>query len=112
MAGGFKWFLVLDFEATCNRGQQPNPQEIIEFPVLKVDAATLDVTDTFHRYVHPVFNPKLSDFCTQLTGIIQDMVDTESDFPVVMRPDHTYTYAHAVDAIFDTKPPICNFSYF
>lgn len=46
-------------------------QEIIEFPVLKVDATTFDVTDKFHEYVRPVYNPKLTDFCTQLTGITQ-----------------------------------------
>ena len=27
--------------------------------------------DEFHSYVKPVLNPKLSEFCTQLTGITQ-----------------------------------------
>nr|VZI10581.1 unnamed protein product [Spirometra erinaceieuropaei] len=94
LGGTFKWFLVLDFEATCNKGQPPDPQEIIEFPVLKIDAGTLDVVDTFHRYVRPVFHPKLSDFCTQLTGIIQDMVDRESDFPVVMQDFEKWIQCH------------------
>ena len=32
----FDYFLVLDFEATCERGIKLKPQEIIEFPCLKV----------------------------------------------------------------------------
>ncbi len=32
----FDYFLVLDFEATCIKDMRINPQEIIEFPCLKV----------------------------------------------------------------------------
>lgn len=54
--------------------------EIIEFPVLKVNGQTFEVEDTFHRYVRPTVNPVLSPFCTELTGIIQDMVDEANKF--------------------------------
>ncbi|RXG60065.1 hypothetical protein Avbf_14991 [Armadillidium vulgare] len=64
-------FLVLDFEATCQEGTRISRPEIIEFPVLKVDSRTFDVTAKFHRYVRPVLNPQLTDFCTKLTGITQ-----------------------------------------
>lgn len=37
------YFLVLDFEATCDNEAQPDPQEIIEFPCLKVSAKTFEV---------------------------------------------------------------------
>jgi inhibitor of KinA sporulation pathway (predicted exonuclease) len=29
---------------------------------------------SFHRYVKPTFNPGLSSFCTELTGITQEMI--------------------------------------
>ena len=35
----FDYFLVLDFEATCERDTRLNPQEVIEFPCLKVSIA-------------------------------------------------------------------------
>ena len=76
--------LVLDFEATCREGAAIQPQEVIEFPCLLVRAADMVVEDQvglatsptpqFHEYVRPVAHPTLSPFCTQLTGITQDML--------------------------------------
>lgn len=57
------WF-VLDFEATCDDKQQVLPQEIIEFPVVAVDATSHEVVATFRRYVRPKRNPVLTPFCT------------------------------------------------
>lgn len=79
----FDHFLVLDFEATCDSPRQVDPMEIIEFPVIKVNAETFELEETFHHFVRPVRNPELSTFCTQLTGIVQDMVNNEETFPVV-----------------------------
>lgn len=81
----YDYFLVLDFEATCERERAPRPQEIIEFPVLKVNGHTFDVESTFHEYVQPRVNPVLSSFCTELTGIIQDMVDDQPFFEDVLQ---------------------------
>lgn len=64
----FDYFLVLDFEATCIKDMRLNPQEIIEFPCLKVDAKTFQIVDKFHSYIRPVYRPKLSPFCIKLTG--------------------------------------------
>lgn len=33
------------------------------------------IIDQFHHYVMPKFNTKLTKFCTELTGITQDMVN-------------------------------------
>eukprot|EP00747_Dinoflagellata_sp_TGD_P107522 gnl/TRDRNA2_/TRDRNA2_170153_c2_seq1.p1 gnl/TRDRNA2_/TRDRNA2_170153_c2~~gnl/TRDRNA2_/TRDRNA2_170153_c2_seq1.p1 ORF type:complete len:239 (+),score=27.22 gnl/TRDRNA2_/TRDRNA2_170153_c2_seq1:96-719(+) len=52
-----------------------SPQEIIEFPILMVNAATLETEATFHYYVKPQVHPVLSAFCTELTGITQRQVD-------------------------------------
>lgn len=36
-----------------------------------IDAKTLEVVGEFHYYVKPLVNPKLTAFCTELTGITQ-----------------------------------------
>lgn len=76
----YDYFLVLDFEATCDAPENIDPQEIIEFPVLKVNGQTFKTESSFHSYVKPKVNPELTPFCTRLTGIIQDMVDSEPHF--------------------------------
>lgn len=80
----FSHILVCDFEATCASGSVHYPHEIIEFPVVVLDTATLRIVAEFHRYVKPVRNPKLTAFCTELTGITQDMVDQADTLPVVV----------------------------
>ncbi|GBO42670.1 ERI1 exoribonuclease 3, partial [Araneus ventricosus] len=54
--------------------------EVIEFPVLKVNSASFETESVFHSYVRPVINPELTKFCTQLTGITQEMVDDQDIF--------------------------------
>ena len=44
VAQKYGFFIIIDFEATCIRGPDIiRPQEIIEFPAVLVDAATLEV---------------------------------------------------------------------
>ncbi|GKV26283.1 hypothetical protein SLEP1_g35616 [Rubroshorea leprosula] len=71
----FQYFVVIDFEATCDRERIPHPQEIIEFPSVLVNSMTGQVEDFFQIYVRPTYNQLLSDFCKQLTGIQQTQVD-------------------------------------
>ncbi|XP_002736458.1 ERI1 exoribonuclease 3-like [Saccoglossus kowalevskii] len=70
----YNYFLVLDFEATCEKSTKIYPQEIIEIPVLKIHAKTFETEAIFHTYVQPTANPILTPFCTELTGITQDVV--------------------------------------
>jgi 3'-5' exoribonuclease 1 len=92
--------LPLQVEATCADTKDLDwPNEIIEFPVvllrwrqplntgdnsagLLTDApdvagpsesgiSQLYIASTFHSYVRPTWHPKLSTFCTSLTGITQ-----------------------------------------
>lgn len=72
----FDYLLVLDFEATCNAPVQTSPQEIIEFPVLMLNLVTWKIEATFHCFVKPYIHPTLSAFCTELTGITQNQVDS------------------------------------
>jgi len=71
-----KYLLVIDFESTCwkERAGAP-PPEIIEFPVVLLSLTTGKIVSEFHEYVMPVEHPKLSSFCTELTGIRQQQVD-------------------------------------
>uniref|UniRef100_A0A8C3FB69 ERI1 exoribonuclease family member 3 n=1 Tax=Chrysemys picta bellii TaxID=8478 RepID=A0A8C3FB69_CHRPI len=79
----YHYFLVLDFEATCDK-PQIHPQEIIEFPILKLNGRTMEIESTFHMYVQPVVHPQLTPFCTELTGIIQGMVDGQPNLQQVL----------------------------
>lgn len=80
----FSHLLVCDFEATCAGDNYHYPHEIIEFPVVAIDVATLKVVATFHRYVRPLRNRTLTSFCTDLTGITQTMVDAASPLSSVV----------------------------
>ncbi|KAK7465482.1 hypothetical protein VKT23_005460 [Stygiomarasmius scandens] len=90
----FDAFLALDFEGTCIEGSSFDyPNEIIEFPVILMrwkdkdgsgQASELVVVDEFHSFVKPAWKPKLSKFCTNLTGITQNQVDAAPDFVEVL----------------------------
>jgi inhibitor of KinA sporulation pathway (predicted exonuclease) len=80
----FDYFCVLDFEATCQESNKDYTMEIIEFPVVMIDTQPLLIESTFQMYVKPIINPTLSDYCTQLTGITQETVDSAYVFADVM----------------------------
>ncbi|KAF0299241.1 ERI1 exoribonuclease 3 [Amphibalanus amphitrite] len=90
----YDFFLVLDFEATCQPSPRIDPQEVIEFPCLKVNAATFKIESEFHRYVRPVHHPTLTSFCTELTGITQETVDESETFPAVLAAFDQWHAAH------------------
>lgn len=70
----FHYFVVIDFEATCDKERNPHPQEIIEFPSVIVSSVTGQLEACFQTYVRPTCNQLLSDFCKDLTGIQQIQV--------------------------------------
>lgn len=68
----FDYLVVIDFEATCMPDPPKNFQhEIIQFPAVLVSVRDRMIVDQFCTYVKPKLNPKLTHFCTQLTGITQ-----------------------------------------
>ena len=73
----YDFYAILDFEATCENNDRGWKNEIIEFPTVIVDAKTLQTVDEFREFVKPVLNPTLTTFCTELTGITQDTIDTK-----------------------------------
>ena len=92
----WKYLVVLDFEATCDEKTPPRPQEIIEFPSVLLDGATLEVVDEFESFVRPTHHPTLTKFCTELTGIEQKDVDPAPTFPVVLNNHLEWLRSHAL----------------
>jgi ERI1 exoribonuclease 2 len=79
----YKFVCVLDFEATCDDVQKINPQEIIEFPSVLLqftEDKNLEKVSKFQYYVTPQHNPKMTNFCTKLTGITTEMTDNGVTF--------------------------------
>ncbi|XP_016980657.1 ERI1 exoribonuclease 2 isoform X2 [Drosophila rhopaloa] len=75
----YTYVISVDFEATCWEKQAP-PQwreaEIIEFPAVLVNLKTGKIEAEFHQYILPIESPRLSSYCTELTGIQQKTVDS------------------------------------
>ncbi|XP_033738007.1 ERI1 exoribonuclease 3-like isoform X1 [Pecten maximus] len=113
----FQYFLVLDFEATCDDRKKLHPQEIIEFPVVMLNTETLATEAVFHQYVQPRVHNHLSHFCTNLTGIIQEMVDGQDHIEDVLKKydkwmeekllskGHTFTFVTCGDWDLKTMLP-------
>lgn len=91
-----KRFVVLDFEATCDEGGAPQPQEIIEWPSVLVSAATGEILDEFTSFVRPIRNPRLTRFCEEFTGIRQRDVDGADPFPEVMERHLAWLDGHGL----------------
>lgn len=92
----FGYLVVLDFEATCDEQSPPLPQEIIEFPSVLLDGATLELVDEFESFVRPMHHPTLTKFCTELTGIQQTDVDPAPTFPAVLENHLTWLRSHGL----------------
>lgn len=69
--------LVIDLEATCwaeDGEKQRNESEIIEIGIAKLYLPNLEIKNKWTYIVKPE-RSGVSEFCTQLTSITQDMVD-------------------------------------
>ncbi|KAK2705983.1 3'-5' exoribonuclease 1-like [Artemia franciscana] len=81
----YDYFVVIDFEATCEAGKQEEYRhEIIEFPAVLIKGTTGEVVDEFRQFCRPSLEPKLSDFCLELTGISQETIDASPSFIEVL----------------------------
>lgn len=79
-------YLVIDLEATCDdKGSVPKHQmEIIEIGAVLVDARLFQIQAEFQTFVRPIWHPKLTPFCTELTSITQAQVDAAPKFPAAI----------------------------
>lgn len=96
MTRAFDRLVVLDFEATCERGEVPSPQEIIELPSVLVSLSEGRVISEFESFVRPVHHPILSRFCVELTGIQQAEVDAAAPFDEVFARHRAWLEAHGL----------------
>ena len=76
---GATHLIVVDLEATCSDdGAVPRDQmEIIEIGAVLVEMDGLSMLDTFQSFVLPIRHQDLTPFCTELTGITQNMVEDD-----------------------------------
>ncbi|HDR9241421.1 3'-5' exonuclease [Burkholderia vietnamiensis] len=74
--------LIVDVEATCAENESDFDMEMIEVGAVWVGPAG-SILNRFQSYVRPIFNPQLTPFCMQLTGITQADVDAAPLFPEV-----------------------------
>ena len=56
----------MDFEAQCQQGKRIQPQEIIEFPCIMVDAQNFQIIDTFHQYVKVILTYNIVTYIVKL----------------------------------------------
>src|SRR5689334_1104700 len=79
--------VIVDLEATCWENRtSPARQEIIEIGAVSMPTSS-DLPDReFARFVKPIAEPKLSEFCIKLTTVQQIDVDSADYFYMVF-PD-------------------------
>ena len=75
--------VIVDLECTCWKNSEGRIRETTEIGSVIVDSNGKKVA-TFQSFVKPVVNPILSDFCTDLTSIVQQDVDRAKHFPEVI----------------------------
>lgn len=78
MKKNFKKTAIIDLEATCWDHHPPKGQtnEIIEIGLCFFDNHTFEITDKKSIIIKP-HRSEISDFCVELTGITQNLVDKE-----------------------------------
>jgi len=86
----YRYLYCVDLEATCDEvGVHESPRslvvapdqmETIEIGLVVIDLETLEIVDEFQRFVRPQINPRLTDFCKQLTSIQQADVDSAGTY--------------------------------
>ena len=80
------YFLIVDLEATCsNDGRIPSQEmEMIEIGAVMLNRSTWEIDAEYQKFIKPVRHPKLTEFCTELTTIAQQNVDTAPTFREVI----------------------------
>jgi len=84
----FDYYIVIDLEATCSNNSHELPRdkrEIIEIGAVLVRSKDFKIEKEYSSFVKPVLSNKLTSFCTELTSITQDQVDSARYFPEVLK---------------------------
>ena len=75
--------LVTDLQVTCEDGHPLPDFEIFEITCTALSSKTFTNLGHFNEFVKPKNNPKLSNFCQNLTAVIQKNVDDADNFSIV-----------------------------
>lgn len=82
-----KYVAVIDLELTCWSETDPDKQPREKAEIIQIGIVVLDLKDysticEISKYCKPIYYPKLSNFCTELTGITQEHVDSVANLSV------------------------------
>lgn len=89
-------WLVVDLEATCQKGSPDEfVMEVIEIGAVVLGEGMADM-GRWERFVRPVINPELSEFCTELTSITQKQVDEACVLAEVWHELESFCHNHGV----------------
>jgi inhibitor of KinA sporulation pathway (predicted exonuclease) len=91
--GARRYAVVFDLEFTAWPGSMASRwtrdgehTEVVQIGAVKLDAASLKVTDEFQCLVRPRINPRLSQYLIDLTGITNEMINAQAvDFITAYR---------------------------
>ena len=86
--------VVFDLEATCWRSDPPAEHETIEFGAVAFEPGR-GVLGDHQGFVRPRLQPVLSRFCTELTKIGQEQVETAPAFPEALGAFERFASRHA-----------------
>ncbi|ODQ63786.1 hypothetical protein NADFUDRAFT_52778 [Nadsonia fulvescens var. elongata DSM 6958] len=76
-----EYALCMDIEATFdNEPFNRSSHEIIDLPVILVDLKQGKIIDKFHTLVRPTIHRILSIYCSEYTGIFQEVIDKSPSF--------------------------------
>ncbi|KAG4076297.1 hypothetical protein HA402_014846 [Bradysia odoriphaga] len=79
----FQYIISFDLEATCWRPSNYAKAEVIEIAAVLLNLKSGKIESEFHKFIRPTHHPILSDFCVNLTGITQSMIDRQETFSTV-----------------------------
>lgn len=80
-------YCIIDLEATCWERGDPNRSlhktEIIEIGAVLLNE-NFEYIDEFDYFVRPIYNPTLTEYCTDLTSITQTDIDSALKLPAII----------------------------
>ncbi len=98
-------YIIVDLEATCWEKGKGRKSEIIEIGAVCVNEQN-QVADEFSQIIRPEINPLLSEFCTKLTSITQEMADNGIHFIEALNNFLNWINSHG------SKYLICSWGYY
>ncbi|SNC59256.1 Inhibitor of the KinA pathway to sporulation, predicted exonuclease [Marinobacter sp. es.048] len=90
---------VVDLELTCDKSGLLPETEIIQIgATITLNSPESPVLEEFYRFVRPVINPTLTQFCSELTAIKQSDVDSAKEWNQVNEELMEWLSGHRVEA--------------